>query len=177
MVCESCRELIEQGEVIQAKGHTPAEDPAVEATCTEPGKTAGSHCSACGEVLVAQEVIPAGHIGGTATCLQRAICERCGQEYGELGEHQYEEVESAFEPTGEDHGRTALYRCKICDAEIPSELTGHQFSSEWSSDAENHWHACILGGCDAQQDFAPHTLENGVCTVCGYGEQAIIPGE
>lgn len=30
------------------------------------------------------------HTGGTATCQQRAICEVCGQEYGELGEHTYE---------------------------------------------------------------------------------------
>ena len=162
--------------MIQAKGHTPEEDPAVEATCTEPGKTAGSHCSVCGEVLVAQEVIQAGHIGGTATCLQRAVCDRCHQEYGELGDHQFEEVEPAVEPTGEDHGRTAFLRCKICDAVIPSRQKGHQFSSAWSSDENGHWHDCILPGCELQPDPIPHTFENGVCTVCGYEEQAIIPG-
>lgn len=29
------------------------------------------------------------HSGGTATCLQKAVCEKCGDEYGELGEHNY----------------------------------------------------------------------------------------
>ena len=38
--------------------HTPVTDPAVPATCTETGLTEGSHCSVCGEVLVAQEVVP-----------------------------------------------------------------------------------------------------------------------
>ena len=42
--------------------HTIATDAAVAATCTESGKTEGSHCSVCGEVLVAQKEIPAlGH--------------------------------------------------------------------------------------------------------------------
>ena len=39
--------------------HTPEILPAVAATCTEPGLTEGSKCAACGEVLVAQETVPA----------------------------------------------------------------------------------------------------------------------
>ena len=43
---------------IPALGHVEVIDPAVEATQTVPGKTAGSHCSRCNEVLVAQEDVP-----------------------------------------------------------------------------------------------------------------------
>ena len=44
------------------KGHNKVTDNAVAATCTETGLTEGSHCSYCGKVLVAQDVIPAkGH--------------------------------------------------------------------------------------------------------------------
>ena len=44
---------------IEATGHNPVEDPAVAPTDRETGLTAGSHCEACGTVLVAQETIPA----------------------------------------------------------------------------------------------------------------------
>ena len=53
--------------------HTVVTDAAVAATCTQPGKTAGAHCSTCGAVLQAQTEIPAlGHnyVNG--------ICTRCG---------------------------------------------------------------------------------------------------
>ena len=44
------------------EAHTAVVDAAVEPTCTESGLTEGSHCSVCGEVIVAQKTIPAiGH--------------------------------------------------------------------------------------------------------------------
>ena len=47
---------------VAAVGHTEVIDEAAAATCTETGLTEGKHCSACGEVLVAQEVVDAlGH--------------------------------------------------------------------------------------------------------------------
>lgn len=48
-------------ELTAAKGHTEVVDAAVEPTCTAPGFTEGKYCSACNEVLVAQEVVPAAH--------------------------------------------------------------------------------------------------------------------
>jgi hypothetical protein len=45
--------------VIKAKGeHTVVIDPAVEPTTSSEGKTEGSHCSVCGEVIKAQQTIP-----------------------------------------------------------------------------------------------------------------------
>lgn len=46
-------------EVIKAKGeHTIVIDPAVEPTTSSEGKTEGSHCSVCGEIIKKQETIP-----------------------------------------------------------------------------------------------------------------------
>lgn len=48
--------------------HTPVPDEAAAPTCTEDGKTAGSHCDVCGDIIVEQEVDPAtGHAWGTWT--------------------------------------------------------------------------------------------------------------
>ena len=49
-------------EEIPATGHTPVTDDAVAAACETTGLTEGNHCSVCGKVLTAQNVIPAtGH--------------------------------------------------------------------------------------------------------------------
>ena len=59
-VCEVCG--AEKDEVVPAAGHTVVVDAAVPATCTAAGKTEGSHCSVCGEILTAQKTVPAaGH--------------------------------------------------------------------------------------------------------------------
>ena len=56
--------LVKQ-EDIPANGHTEVTDPAVDATCTQPGKAEGSHCSVCNAVIVEQKDIPAnGHSFG-----------------------------------------------------------------------------------------------------------------
>ena len=43
----------------------------------------------------------------------------------------------------------------------------HEFSTEWTHDEINHWHAATCEH-DEKQDVALHTLSNGVCSVCGY---------
>ncbi len=48
------------------------------------------------------------HIGGTATCTQKAVCEICG-EYGELAAHDYSD---AWTSDGTSH----WHKCKNCDA-------------------------------------------------------------
>lgn len=56
--------------------HTKVIDiPAVAATCTTDGRTEGSHCSECGEILSKSEVIPA-----TGHKMVYKVCSVCGYE-------------------------------------------------------------------------------------------------
>lgn len=78
--------------------HDEVVDEAVPATCTETGLTAGSHCEVCGEVILAQEEVPAKGHGETelvgakeATTTEDGytgdkVCMVCGEtvEYGEV---------------------------------------------------------------------------------------------
>lgn len=70
--------------------HTPETVPAKAANCTETGLTDGEKCSVCGDILTAQEEIPAlGHSFGEWTVTQepthsaegeeQRICSRCGE--------------------------------------------------------------------------------------------------
>ena len=68
--------------------------PAVEPTCTKTGLTEGKRCSECGEVLVAQETVPA--LGRTT---ESGTCERCGQPFGDWRIDYY--VDDFNQPTDE----------------------------------------------------------------------------
>ena len=69
--------------------HTVVTDSAKAATCTETGLTEGSHCSVCGEILTAQEEIPAkGHT---------------------------EVIDAAVAPTCTETGLTEGKHCSVCN--------------------------------------------------------------
>lgn len=58
VVCHKCGKVKDKKDDLEPTGHTPVTDPAVAPTETTDGLTEGSHCSVCGAVLQAQEVIP-----------------------------------------------------------------------------------------------------------------------
>ena len=77
--CYNCGET--KTEAIPATGHTVADDKAVEATCTDEGKTAGTYCIRCGAVIKAQKSIPAlGHNWGEWTITRAATYYTEGEE-------------------------------------------------------------------------------------------------
>ncbi len=91
--CSRCDEP--ETKIIKATGHTEETDAAVAATCTEEGKTAGSHCLVCNTVIKAQETVPAtGHL--------------------------HTEVRNEKEATYDKEGYTGDTYCTDCDTKLSS---------------------------------------------------------
>ena len=125
--CERCKTT--KTEEIPATGeHTVVTDPAVEATCTDPGLTEGSHCSVCHEVLVAQQEVPAlGHKWDNGTVTKEATCGKAGEktytcerckttkteEIPATGEHTVV-TDPAVEATCTKTGLTEGSHCSVC---------------------------------------------------------------
>ena len=133
---------------IPPMGHTEVVDPAVDATCTEPGLTEGIRCTVCRETIVAQEEIPArGHVeivdaAVAATCTTTGLtegkhCDVCGEvlvaqeEVAALGHTVV--VDAGYAATCTESGLTDGKHCSVCgevlatQEEIPA--GNHKFGS------------------------------------------------
>jgi len=106
--------LLGLGGKVEVKGHTEVVDAAVEPDCDDTGLTEGKHCSVCGTVIVAQNIVDAkGHT---------------------------EVVDAAVEATCTDTGLTEGKHCSVCNEVITPQtevgVLGHDFETEWTVDVE-----------------------------------------
>ena len=160
--------------MVPALGHTEEEIPAVAATCTESGLTAGSKCSVCQEVLEAQTVVSAtGHTevvdpAVAATCTATGLtegkhCSVCEEVLvaqtvvAALG--HTEVVDKAVSATCTATGLTEGKHCSVCEeilvAQIPTEKVPHTFG-DWI--------------VSTQPTTTAKGEERRTCSVCGEVE-------
>ena len=83
------------------------------------------------------------HTGGTATCTEKAKCDVCGEEYGELLAHDY----ATAKKDADKHWNECA--CGAKDAEA-----AHVMEDKY--DETNHWTECVCG--EKTEDVA-HTME------------------
>ena len=118
---------------VEKHEHTVVVDKAVEATCTQEGKTEGSHCSVCNEVLVPQETIEKKEHTEVvdeaveATCKQEgktkgshcSVCDEVLQKQETVAKKEHTVViDKAVEPTTEKEGKTEGSHCSVCNEVI-----------------------------------------------------------
>ena len=100
------------------------------------------------------------HTGGTATCSKQAICEVCGERYGEKAEHKPVEI-PAVAPTCLSVGFTAGTKCSECglvlEAQQKLEKGGHNMV-----DVPEMAPTCGVAGYTAHQK----------CSACGLVDEA-----
>lgn len=128
------------------EAHTIVVDSAVAATCTESGLTEGSHCSVCGDTLIAQKTVSAkGHTSVkdaaiAATCTEPGLaegkhCSVCGtviakQDTIPAKGHTFV-VDKEVEPTCTKTGLGEGSHCSVCNEVIVAQTTiaaiGHEF--------------------------------------------------
>ena len=126
--------------------HTEEILPAVPATCTETGLTEGKKCSVCGEILIAQEVVPAlGHTEEVlpavpATCTETGLtegkkCSVCGeiliaQEVVPALGHT-EEILPAVPATCTETGLTEGKKCSVCNEILIAQEVVPALGHDW----------------------------------------------
>ncbi len=162
-VCSVC-EYAHKYTKTNPTGHSTIDDKSIEPTCTEVGYTKGSHCKTCGEVIVAQNEIPAkGHTEITSpyikpTCTEIGYtegkkCSDCGEIFEgctEIAATGHTEVTTfGVEPTCTKKGYTEGSHCEACGEVIVAQkiipAKGHDVHVIAYPETEGG--NCILG-CD-----------------------------
>lgn len=175
--------------------HTEETIPAVDATCTTAGSTAGVKCSVCDTVITAPEAIEAtGHdwdegvIDPDATCTDEGVktytCATCGETKTEAVSAKGHTAGDAKEENrveakpGIAGSYDMVVRCTVCNAilstesfEIEALPLEHVHAYSYDYDADAHWQVCSNedGLCDAvTTEKVVHTFDEntGLC-VCG----------
>ena len=109
--CALCGTVERETRVFE--GHADiVEDPAREATCTAEGMTEGKHCKVCGEVLLAQSVIPLRSHSYSDS--EDPDCDVCGFLRDINCEHANTITIDGKEPSCVEPGYTEGTRCSDC---------------------------------------------------------------
>ena len=155
---------------------------ASEATCTRRASYHAS-CALCGfayaETFTDGE--PLGH-EGKATCLEKAVCTRCGVSFGQLGEHDFSlEIvsdQTFASPASHFSGATYYKTCSVCGKVGDSTFTfgspddsAHSFAVDYST-TDNAVHTLVCESCgfakvESHVGYSASCLTPVACAACG----------
>ncbi len=118
--------------------------------------------------------IQGNHTGGEATCTDKAICEICGEEYGELDANNHT-GDKGWNITPNRHEQ--LWDC--CGKTIV-EIENHEWENgvctecdtpclhdyQWQNENGQYWQKCTVCGLETEKSDVPQIIINGNDTVC-----------
>ena len=143
------------------------------------GSTAETYAAAVEDITFVALPKPCKHSGGEATCKDLAVCENCGESYGELDPSNHKGdtyVEGQKETSCYEEGYTGDTYCSDCDVKIADgesiPESSHNPASVWSTDETHHWKDCQTVGCGNLINKAEHTggeatcTKQAICSVC-----------
>ncbi|MBQ6990806.1 MAG: cell wall-binding repeat-containing protein, partial [Clostridia bacterium] len=130
--CTLCGASYEEATGEPAMGHTLETLPGTAATCETEGLTEGTRCTTCGEIVTAQEVIPAlGHDWDEVTIIVPAACETDGEIRFTCNRDPSHTRVDTLTPPGHVPGApascTAAQTCNSCGIELFPAL-GHTWN-------------------------------------------------
>ena len=161
----------------------------IPATCLTEGKITYT-CTGCG--ATDQRILEISDHNWTPWTqadekIHKRVCTVCQEE--EKGEHSYEsewrydenvhyhlcdacgsqkDVKAHF--PGPEPTDTMPQLCLICQCVLKPALNHvHDYSGDWVSDEEGHWHTCTE--CEEKDGYKKHRFENDCdadCNICGY---------
>ncbi len=109
--CKNCDQIVTPA----AEKHKDTRtDCGVAGTCANTGCT---HAFTAGQ-----------HTGGTATCKDKAKCDECGKEYGELG---------ACAPAADDGDCTTDIKCSVCGKTTTAGEAAHKYTDKNDTTCDN----------------------------------------
>lgn len=185
--CQSCGEKETKSIPAISHTHTLVKHNAVLADCVTSGTDEYWTCSGCEGIF--------GDESGTRELNEIPVIAATG--------HKWNNGEITTPATTESEG-IKTYTCTVCeetktesipkltdtDPDTPNMHT-HTYSTVWSSDNKNHWHAATCEHIGEVSDKAVHTYDGGVvttlattsrngvktytCTVCGSTKTESIP--
>ena len=175
--CSECdEELSRSSKIVGAKGHTSVTDAAVPASCTQAGKTEGSHCSVCGAIIRQQQTVAAkGHSWGEWSTVRAATETQEGQERRECTVCTAAETrstpilththtngapveENRIEPTcTQDGSYDEVVYCSSCNIEL----------SRTKKTISSPGHTTVKDKAVVPTCTLPGKTEGSHCSVCG----------
>lgn len=143
----------------------------------------GTHTRSCTNYC--REVDTANCTGGTATCSAKAVCEVCGEEYGEKDSNNHDlEQHAAKAPTCTEPGWDAYETCSRCDyttyTELPAlnhDLVQHAAKAPTCTEKGWAYDTCSRFGCNyitrkelpaLNHDLKQYAAKAPTCTEIGW---------